>query len=314
VLVLSGCGGSEFQSGAGGSSTTESGGSAGSGLGTGGQADACGSGSTCAPTVPDGWNGIATLYVGADLPSSCPGEVVAEVRAGEGDIFAPHTCSACECGPPAGVTCSAPVLELYGNFPCPGTPSATVTLTPDYCPQTLLNGVTSIQISSAVGGTCLASGGSIQKQEPIFENEALLCDTGADLAGPECDAGVCAPLPAAPFQSGYCVYRQGSAACPAGFPEHLLVYEGIDDDRECFECSCGSPAGASCAGAIQGYDNASCEGLVGIVPNDLTCHNITNMASLKLDPAAVGGACPPTGGGTAGMAKPVGPITVCCTQ
>jgi len=67
-----------------------------------------------------------------------------------------------------------------------------------------------------------------------------------------------------------CLLLEGGATCPAGTVQRGGDWwEGIDDQRQCGACTCGSPAGGSC------------EGVHAQIGNDIVCHRSNQI---ELDP------------------------------
>lgn len=321
ALGSTACAGDEFKTGGtggapvsstGGSATGGAGGKAGGGN-EGGTGE-CKGGLGCAPELPEGWSGLAALYEGPDGELDCGEGSDAAIRGGVGELSAPHTCSTCQCSLPAGVICTPPTVSIYNGVTCTEPPVATLVVDAN-CPQTL--GVVSVKttvLSAPAGGSCEPSGGVLTAPEPTFEAFAVVCDAPREAAGEACgEGGACRVIPAPPFEPAFCVYKTGNIPCPPSFPERRVVYGEVEDGRECTECDCGNPVGATCPDPLKGHTNASCGGgVLGSVPNDTLCHDITAFASINRDPPATGGSCAPVGGQAAGSAEPASPTTVCC--
>lgn len=64
---------------------------------------------------------------------------------------------------------------------------------------------------------------------------------------------MCLPTPAAPFQTGVCVYKAGDNECPTLFPTKHVYYDKFEDTRGCSDCSCGNPLGGACTATIDIY-------------------------------------------------------------
>lgn len=127
----------------------------------------------------------------------------------------------------------------------------------------------------------------------------------------------CAPdeacLPAAP---DVCVLREGSHACPPGFPTARPL-EAAKDSRVCETCACTSRA-TSCSGArLDFYGNATCTGGSRGASLDGTCNGIGGGGTpthLRYRAAPDVTGCAPaaaTVGVSSGQVERA-PVTVCC--
>ncbi len=72
----------------------------------------------------------------------------------------------------------------------------------------------------------------------------------------ETQGEVCLPSPGARFAT--CLMHAGDEPCPEGWPNKRLFYGQVDDQRQCPECTCGPPTGATCAVKVQVYGDAAC--------------------------------------------------------
>ncbi|MBI4956729.1 MAG: hypothetical protein HY908_32220 [Myxococcales bacterium] len=276
---------------------------------------------SCVPPPPAGWsdpfaffpNGSAQLFPG------CGAAYPTETAAGQFVFGAPATCTTCACTTPSGGTCGMPSVQPFGGGSC-GGPQAPFTMgTDETCEQHLVQpGTDSIRVSSpaASGGSCSASGGAPTVPDPFWSGAAFVCDT--DDATGQCGGGadVCVSAIAAPFKA--CVRIAGSTPCPAGpYSEAHQLVLGYTDDRSCSACGCGSPAGRSCPGTLDLFQDAICLMPTFTVPADGSCFQVQapDLAAMiyhQPPNGPTGGLCAATGGTPTGSLTPGPTHTVCC--
>lgn len=204
---------------------------------------------TCRAAVPPGWTGPIVLVSGPgdETAPICPG--TAPTTAFEtlsGWSGEPATCR-CTCAEPAAhqLTCSAATLRTSST--CSGGSSHT-TVTANQCKSISALPSTGSWLASAVSftgtGTC-APQPSVATSPVEWAQAHRGCTSGPAIA---CDGGICAP----PIEEGQrlCVYIDGEASCPLGFPDRVLTAEDVLDERGCSECTCGVVVG-SCTGSLQ---------------------------------------------------------------
>ena len=194
--------------------------------------DACTeAGYACAPAAPEGFEGPVALVRGAPgVQPTCGGAFPDElVSGGLGALTADAPrCTACECGPPVGLTCSAQ-LSWYADVACTvetgSTPvsSAGCVDAPD-----VDIAAASASVATAQGGPCAPTGGAPDFAAATFEQSAKLCATAG---GAGCAEGVCLKPPGAPFDAQLCVVRVGAGDCAdAGpFTEAFVIGPEVRD-------------------------------------------------------------------------------------
>ena len=297
----------------------------------------------CAPARPMGWEGPFEISEGdgGPLPGCNAISWVDTYVLGASPNGAPASCS-CSCGPPLGVTCSAPVVSYYPRFSdCPLAACATSAL--DTCIATATVNFPCGRVphgfqvgpSNATGGSCIPDGSAVVS--PIaWGANARLCAPGA--ASPNgCDpASLCLPTPDPEFQRAFCVVaRADPGPCPPAYPvaHHpqtdaggAFYYADASDQRSCSTCTCGAPAGVTCADAsiLTFYNSDTClprtDGIPLPAPNGclwLTMPPITGMPITGMEFAGatpIGGTCVPDGGQPQGAIVATAPYTICCTQ
>lgn len=288
--------------------------------------------------LPDGWDGPVALYEGT-TPPACQGNYpTTEVGAFKSLVAPPASCGACTCTTPAGVSCGVPHMLLLDSASCSGGNgweidfvNGAVTLPEDQCANYNLDpGSTSPQppLSASslkpatTGGSCAPGGGTPTLPPTSWTTRARGCGEpsgGSKAAG--CGANTCMPPAGGAFNRGACVYQQGDVACPSGSFSSKFVYsQGVDDQRGCSSCSCGSPDGVECPGSkLEVWSSAGCSGApAGTIntPGDGSCIDVTTTLTPGLKykkGTASGGSCPASGGLPTGSATATQPITFCCT-
>ncbi len=264
----------------------------------------------CVPAPPPAWNGPAAF----GLRGTCGFTWPALVPSGGSEIVAaPATCG-CSCGAPAGEVCSSAYVLLASDGGC-GAPVYAGINAVNACaniPDVTASSMIAYAIQ-AVGGTC-APLPSIDKPAPTFAAEGTLCQ-GADL-GAGCGTELCAPPPGA--GQSICVFQPGDLPCPgAAYTERTVVYRATTDTRGCSPCSCGPPAGSTCAGSTYIYSDSGCGAPYGPIPDNAVCYPFGGAApigAVLVAPAAApaGGACGASPVAPVGEVVPSDPLTVCC--
>lgn len=290
---------------------------------------ACGGTLGCVPAAPPGWAGPLELYAGTSNPPSCTADF-APAYAGNGGLTAPAAGCSCSCGPST-TQCAAPTLTLYsavcvaGNgCTCTGTGCDTVNLQAGAC--TMVDGpavacdttgstAMSASASAIVGGSCAPDPG--QKVVPIsWETFARACSSTVTVAQVDCKAGsVCAPEPMAPYGAALCISQAGDLSCPVqGYTSKQLFYGGVDDQRGCTACTCGSPTGASCDATLDVYmsTDGSCTGTPNTYGAPFSCDVVDQPVDLRFVVTSQNGSCAASPVGPTGAATPTSPTTFCC--
>jgi hypothetical protein len=323
ALVLSACfedaGGSELGSGSGADSS-------GDGDGDDGDAD-CPSRSSCAASLPDGWDGPVARFLGDDgsLPN-CGGDYPTVALEGYAGLdAAPAQCGECACAAVTGVECRGPNLRFYANAQCTGAPALQFDVgDDDECVEFGLfgidvDGMASDPVLAKPGtGGCAASGGEPELPAIAWATHMRACS--AATTGACGDAGSCVPTPGTPFAPGLCIYRAGNHACPVGAYSQRDVYQrGVEDTRDCSACGCGDPSGVACQARIEAHYDAACNSLRGTLDDpgnecvDIDGSGYAPRSGKMIVEGIDGGSCPTTGGAPLGSASPIDPITFCCT-
>lgn len=288
--------------------------------------DPCCANWRCIPPLPNQWSGPVALYSGTDQSRTCPGSwPTLTIDGGEGSITAPPaSCTDCSCGAAQNVSCTVTV-SFWDNPACTGTADGTATPTPNACQPvpayTLQHNAAQAGPETGTGGSCPATGGTPSVAPASFDTRWLLCEGATFGAGCTGVGEACAPLPGTPFAQTLCIYRSGNRTCDtlAPFTEKRTGYDGIVDTRDCTNCTCSAPQGATCSGgSIELYEpdtNTTCSGAIGstLALNGVCDTSINWPASMIYRPGtSSGGSCTEGGGLPTGSATTDNLITLCC--
>jgi hypothetical protein len=278
---------------------------------------------SCAPAVPQGWQGPLVIYQGVNdggAPPACPLHTDSGSQV-FGDLDGSVACSACSCGGSTGAKCGAIEIKEFTTTTCtlPATCTTTVPAAGSCALSCSAGEGHSITALVADAGACPADGG-IATTSFAFGTSAETCSAPVG-TGTCAGGGTCVTAAPAPFSSSTCVLASGIAPCPAGYPAQHVYYQGVDTSAAgCSPCTCSAPS-VACSGAeVTPEANGVCTTALGpteAVPT--TCAAIVLepavaylwVASTKLTPTS--GPCAVDGGQATGTASPTGPVTVCCT-
>ncbi len=303
--------------------------SADSGTGSGSEPADCPPQFVCAAAVPAGWQGPATRFTGVSAPlPQCPDDYpFDEISAGSGPSAAAVTCSSCTCSEPTGVECQGPAIELFNADTCESQPIVRqledhLVCTPLPGIFTAIEGLISEPILPIPGsGACTPDGGDIDAPDTSWDQRLRICG-GAPTAGGCEDDGACVPAPDSSLAPGLCIFTDDDVACPDGpYSQRNLFFQGLDDSRECTECTCGAPTQTICFADIDMYNDDACRSwrtaVQQVAPNvcyDISVFNGGHPGSARLDVFDTeGGSCIANGGVPVGAVVPIDPVTVCCT-
>jgi hypothetical protein len=292
---------------------------------------ACSAGYMCVPQVPAGFTGPGEVYEGLDASQACDPLYTKDYFTGYVTPKCDVSCSACTCGSPAGVTCGNPGFSSQAISPSgvPTCPKPT-TVEPGICTTVSLPSGASFATfaGAASGGSCLATGGTLNQPDPIW-NAGHLCEANAK-GGLGCASGyVCWPKPQAPFFSQVCVFAVGDLPCSdAGYPAKRSYYDSqkYGDTRSCSTCACNTPSGGSCPASLGmwtkgllGTTLACTDGASATYSVPSACQAVPpNIVDIMFTSKSyTGGSCTPTSvvaTPNGGACTPLGgPTTACCT-
>lgn len=214
-----------------------------------------------------------------------------------------------------------PTTDMYMNSFCGNRLYTTLTPSqPNQCEPFIAADATSGALGADVPVTappsCAASGGALDAQPPAFAASAVVCATALATG---CDPGqVCVAKAGSSFAA--CIYQDGDvAACPRGYGQRTVVYQGLDDTRACSACACDASS-ATCSGTTNLYSNSACFG----GPDGVVVHGSGLCVPFSTQKSQVAfeyvpdpgpqGSCVASGGQVTGTVDPLDPVTVCCAD
>lgn len=293
----------------------------------------------CVPPAPEAWKHVAFFIDWVHEAPPCPDE--APILAFEGAPAPPDLlCPACSCDEPEG-TCNLPTTWTVSSDVCPGVGG----IKTNFDPPAGWNGACTSDKALAEGKLC---GGvpcvrSMTIAPPVIEEKPCMPHASgeSDLpipklwnGGPEAPIGrACLSDKPLPSCSGKgcggtnsefvaCVMHDGDQACPEGWNgARYVLYESIDDARECTPCGCDEPTGGTCQVKFRTFAEASCSAenaafdvYANMVP---ACHDYMPGVALAGKTAEIvnytKGSCTPNGGEIKGDVMLGGQVTVCCS-
>ncbi len=316
---LGGAAGSGGGAGVGAAGASGAGGATGGTSGSGGSAGSTAScsslGKQCVPAVPSGWSGPVAMASGPSTPPACTSEYPTQTTSGvlADNLSAdPATCG-CTCKNPVIAICSTATLNVYGGGTCGSTGNKVADLVNgSKCTAASLDSLATHMRATGnfISGSCVAQP-SEQVPSATWGLQARACG-GASTAG-ACSGGqLCVP-PAATFEM--CIYQAGNLACPAGYTNKSVFYEGFDDTRGCTACTCGTATG-NCVGTgtVSLHNKNDCTDDVKTIDLGTCASAVTATHAKYNDGPATNVTCPPAPGAgmSTGTATPKDAVTFCC--
>jgi len=246
----------------------------------------------------------------------------------------PHTCPSCSCGPAA---CALPEEMHASAAKCANADGAS-SMTWDAPPA--WEGVCSADGPIAAGLKCegvpcvqslTIDAPAVEPCKPVVDGKVSLPKPQWNTMARECRIDVskdgcdplesCAPAPPEGFVLCMSVAGEGYE-CTKEYPEHFVVFDTVDDSRECSPCACSDPKGADCSALVSVFTDGACGALLGSFPvssaMDNACTDLppgsplgSKSAKLTVDKP---GSCAPSGGEPSGILQPAGPVTFCCQK
>ncbi|MBK6919328.1 MAG: hypothetical protein IPH07_18170 [Deltaproteobacteria bacterium] len=223
----------------------------------------CGTGS-CGEDAPSGWFGptiYAQIPAGSEIPA-CPAEYPdpgPTLLAGFNDP-PPAECT-CECNLSGGAACQGFVRGHtqsncydynYYNY---------ANVSPGMCANIELDGfVNGFSFGGYPPPTCMKEAN--EDISPVAW-DATIRSCRLPETPLVCTDGVCLPPAPEGFEAVWCIYQQGDVECPAGgFTQKQIFYTGVEDSRDCSNCSCSSVGYNSCynEGLLQVFGGPDCAG------------------------------------------------------
>jgi hypothetical protein len=223
----------------------------------------CGTGS-CGEDAPSGWFGptiYAQIPAGSEIPA-CPAEYPdpgPTLLAGFNDP-PPAECT-CECNLSGGAACQGfvrghtqPTCYDYNYYNY-------ANVSPGMCANIELDGfVNGFSFGGYPPPTCMKEAN--EDISPVAW-DATIRSCRLPETPLVCTDGVCLPPAPEGFEAVWCIYQQGDVECPAGgFTQKQIFYTGVEDSRDCSNCSCSSVGYNSCynEGLLQVFGGPDCAG------------------------------------------------------
>lgn len=292
----------------------------------------------CVPPAPEAWAHVQFVQAWPDAPP-CPEDAPNLVFEG---LPAPpdRVCLGCSCDAPEG-SCLLPTSWRINSATCnPGGGIETSFDAPNAWDGTCAQDQAIAQGTLCGGAPCVRS---LTISPPVIDEKPCVAHTEgeADLpvlkawsGGPEQPIGrACAsdkPLPSCSAKGcgstnsefKACIMHDGDLACPEGWSgDRHVLYEHVDDARECTPCGCDAPTGGTCkvkwrtfAGPGCTAENHAADISAGMMP--APCVDLDPGVALAGKTAEVlsytKGACAPSGGELVGKVDLQGAVTVCC--
>jgi hypothetical protein len=289
----------------------------------------------CVPIGPLDWTRDPfLLWIGNEIEApECPDRAPENGYEGHADLMAPDECGPCSCGAPS---CELPTALTASSETCPGNgPAATHTLfdappdwdgscvAPSAVPANLLGSVT---IAPLTVNPCVPETGPIPAQGQAYWKTFARACLGKAIGSCASAGEVCSPT-AEPPPPGFsqCIQyvREGDADCPDKYPVKHVFYGGLNDTRDCTECTCNAPMGSACSATVSYYSDAICtmQPSVPVIPIGLDValcidtmpgSQIQSMTATQFTNQP--GYCQASGGVPYGEATPTAPATFCCQK
>lgn len=269
----------------------------------------CGT-ATCGAPAPDGWSGpliYTRVAPAAELPP-CPMEAPSPGLTWLDGFIDP--------GPAiCGCTCDEPQSDCYAYVYTHDTPDCDqyvdITMLVDECVNLDIPGfVRFLAYGTYYGGVCQPL---VEEQiPPPGWNAAIRTCELVETPMACMDGGVCLPTPPEGFESTWCLSRIGDESCPAGpYTEKQLFHTGVEDDRDCSNCTCGTSAQDCTAAVLEVFSEPDCGGEPSGTVEGTQCTAVVGESFTRSQPnaetCAVVASPEPEGSIT-----PVGEVTFCC--
>ncbi|WP_438019609.1 hypothetical protein WMF18_11270 [Sorangium sp. So ce315] len=282
----------------------------------------------CVNKTPEGFDGPALLWVGrtADEPQ-CPDSAPVTVYKGYESLDDPIVCDPCRCSEP---TCALPEgLRTAASATCDGAGI------PLRGRQDVQNGVCIVPSEALVGdrkALLLGSPRFMPCQPSVEPPPVPLISLSRWYRSGKACAGVtredacgspsktCVPAERMQEFSQCIMYiGEGEATCPEDYPEPVVLYDDVRDERHCTPCECGPPTGGECSLMLLSFRDGACGALLaagGASGKEQGCLAPTPGVRPKSMKAVwrvnEPGRCEPRGGELKGEIIPIGPSAFCC--
>ncbi len=288
---------------------------------------ACGVDSLCSPPVPAaaGWSGPYSLLSGASGSlSTCDSQGFQAQSAFEGSAALDGGAAqcGCSCSVPKNIGCDPPTVTFFSDSACMVACGPPVQLNgcvlTGLCAEDLEVG----SPTASAGSSCVPDAAVIVPPT-AWALSARACKPPTGAVQGSCTQGGLCLSPSEPF----CIMQQGDLPCPDGdYRFRSVYYEGTSDQRGCAPCTCGAPAGTSCAypagvPPLFSFSSAGCTVPTGnpyFAPTMPACTGkLGTVGALQLQLEATvtdAGTCAPSSPAATGAVTPAMPSTFCCTR
>ena len=268
----------------------------------------CPRGSQCSAAPPPDWTGpFAVPIANGERPAPCPARWPDPVTEVHSELSAPPLGCACSCAPPSSVCTASVALHLDDTCTLLDVEQQ---VDAGACVQTL--GATTVLATATVDPTPPACAAEVETTDapPAWGATASLC--APTMRPPTCDDGICVPAVGPPI----CIVREGEHPCPEGpYRAGSTWFTGVQDERACTSCTCGTPSGMQCEGvlsALEQHDSGDCSGASVDSVMIGACGVATTSA--RYVPQDLGACTAVVDTEPVGQATPAGPVTVCCAE
>lgn len=280
---------------------------------------ACSAEETCAPAVPEGWNGPVAFFPDTSA-EACPAERPVEVQVTHQELDVPASSCDCSCGNPSGFTCDGPLILHARSNSCSDDVSANADVS---FPAEAVVDVSAFDASSWSADfdehpVPQVTGGECSRIEDFtipaatFVDGFLTCAPEEGSPGACENGGTCLPEVTS-ISAPTCIYQEGDVACPDGaYSERTVTYQDIDDSRNCSPCTCGDPTGP-CHGSVGFFiEGSGVFDAFSTTQDSCVDFSFTPTHGQFFPDSTAGAACASGGGALVGEATPADAVTTCC--
>lgn len=287
--------------------------------------------------VPSGWQGPWLVWSGPpDQAPECPVFGSAGVTWEGHDDLAPTECASCACAESTGACALSSTITAH-DVMCEdlGKPHKDITFdakagwTGECDGTNPIDGKSGVRSLSASAIKAQTDGCKVVSNIPRAKGTlptrwntfARAC---AGSGWTPCNQSNASCVREVPQPFNLCIAHEGVLDCPAyaPWPEKRVFYGGVDDKRECSECTCTPPVGDACVSSLSVYNDASCgqEAMIKLPISSMSnaCVDISAQGA-PLDskaattPKYIAGQCAPVPGSpSGGTAEKTFPMTLCC--
>ncbi len=283
----------------------------------------------CVNPAPEGFDGPALLWVGRTVDEpQCPANAPSTVYVGHKSPDIPFACHPCRCSEPACALSDG--LRTATSLRCDGAELG------QQDARDILSG-TCVVPSEALASdrkSLLLGSPRMSSCEPSIEPPPVpLLVSQWYRSGKACSGTLpedtcispktCVPAAEEEQQQNFsqCIMHlgEGEVTCPQDYPENVVLYNSLRDERRCTPCACGPPEGGACSLILLSFRDEACsEVLTAGVASSKDAGCLTPVPGVQ--PKSMKavwhvnnpGRCEPRGGEVDGEIILTGPSTFCC--